>query len=322
MRAHALSRPRPLAFGFALRVALAVAAALVPLALLDGYGLATLTEVAIFAIVAASLDLLLGYTGLVSFGHAAFFGLGAYTTVLVSLDLDASPWLGLLAGVGVATIAAALIGVVSVRLNGISFFMVTLAFAQLLASGAVKWRTLTGGSDGIGGLMRPSVGPWDLASPQAMYLLAAALLLAAYLALRIVVGSQFGHALVGARENDLRMRALGYRTQALRLVAFILSGAVAGLGGALYAFYNGFVSPELLSWGTSGMLLLMVALGGKGTLLGPMLGALVYLLMQNVVSSQTEHWMLIVGIIFVACVLFFPDGLFGILQRLARRERA
>lgn len=299
---------------------LALAAAVLPPLLLSGYALDSLSEVGVFAIAAIGLDLLLGYGGMVSFGHAAFFGLGAYTTVLVATTYDVSPWLGLLAAVALTAVAAALIGAFCVRLNGVSFFMVTLAFSQLLFSAAVKWRWLTGGSDGVGGLDRPSIFGISTDDPKPLYWLMLALLLASMAVMRVLVRSQFGRALVGVRENELRMAALGVRTRQVKLLAFIVGGALAGVSGGAYAFYNSFVSPESLSFATSGMLLLMVVLGGKGTIVGPLIGAAFFLLMKNTVSSHTEHWMLIVGGIFIACVLFFPDGIYGLVRRLLQRR--
>jgi branched-chain amino acid transport system permease protein len=291
---------------------------LLPLAVLSGYGLDVITEIMIFAIVAVSLNLILGYGGMVSFGHAAFFGLGAYATILISTRYDVSPWLGLAGGVATAAAAAVVIGAFCVRLGGVGFFMMSLAFAQLLNSGAIKWRPLTGGSDGVGGLLRPELFGLDLSDAGPMYVFTAAGLAGVLLFVRMVIGSPFGHALVGTRESSLRMQAIGYQTRRIRLVAFALSGAIAGLGGGFYAFYNGFVSPDALSFGTSGMILLMVILGGKGSLLGPVLGAGLFLSVKNIVSTHTSHWLLIVGCIFVACVMVCPDGIVGFGKRLFR----
>jgi len=302
---------RPLFAG----VAVVVLAALVPPLVLGGYGLDMLSEIMIFAMAALALDLLLGYGGCVSFGHAAFFGLGAYGAVLLTVSYEWSPWLGILGGVVTSGVAAALIGAFCVRLSGVGFFMMTLAFSQLLYSGAVKWRWLTGGSDGIGGLSRLSVFGIDTSSAPAMYLFALVCLVVVFLVTRMIVRSQFGHALVGTRDNETRMQALGYATGPIKLIAFIVSGTVAGFSGAIYASYNGFVSPDVLSWGISGMLLLMVVLGGRGTLVGPIIGAAIFLLMKNFVSSHTDHWLLIVGGAFIVCVMFFPEGIYGLRRR-------
>jgi branched-chain amino acid transport system permease protein len=297
----------------------AVAAVLPPL-LMSGYSLDVASEILIFAIAAISLDLLLGYGGMVSFGHAAFFGLGAYGTVLLNVHHGWDPWAAMLGGTVIAAIVAALIGAFCVRMSGVGFFMMTLAFSQLLYSGAVKWRFLTGGSDGVGFLPRPEIFGISAADQRVMYLLTLGCLVLAFFALRVLIGSQFGHALVGSRENEMRMSALGYDVRKLRLLTFTISGTVAGFGGGIYAFFNGFVSPDALSWGISGMLLLMVVLGGKGTLVGSIIGSAIFLLVKNFVSSHTEHWQLIVGGTFVICVMFFPEGIYG-LRRWSRSRR-
>lgn len=285
------------------------------------YATGLITETLIFAIAAMSLDLIMGYAGMVSFGHAAFFGLGAYGAVLLCVSVGLHPWFSLLGGVVVAAAGAAIIGFFCVRTRGVAFLMVTLAFAQLLYSGAVKWRWLTGGSDGIGGLTRPHVFGLSLDGPVTMYFFTLASFLVCLYLLRKLIGSQFGHALVGIRENETRMRAVGYRTRALRFVAFVVAGAFGGVSGSLYALLNGFVSPDALSWGMSGTFLLMVVLGGAHSLVGPAIGAAVFLLMKYFVSSQTTHWLSVVGIVFVLCVMFFRGGIFGLIDKM-REDKA
>lgn len=280
------------------------------------YGAGLVTEAFIFAIAAMSLDLLMGYGGLVSFGHAAFFGVGAYATVLVGVTLGLSPWIGLAAGILASGIAAAAIGYLCVRMAGVAFFMLTLAFAQLLFSAAMKWRGITGGSDGVGGLPRPTIFGASLANGTVMYLTCLAGFVLSLVLMRMIINSQFGHALVGLRENEVRMRALGYPTARIKLAAFVLAGMFAGFAGGLYGIYNGFVSPDALSFGLSGTFLLMVVLGGAGSLIGPAIGAAVFLLMKQIVSSHTQHWLLIVGIVFIGCVMFFRGGIHGLIERL------
>ena len=291
-------------------------AIIIPVLFAGSYSLGLITETLIFAIAAMSLDLLMGYGGLVSFGHAAFFGLGAYGTVLLAVKLGFSVWLSALCGTGVATVAAAAIGFFCVRMTGVAFLMLTLAFAQLIFSVGVKWRAI-GGSDGIGGLVKPELLAWSLADPLTMYLFTLAIFALVLVSMRRLIASQFGHALVGIRENETRMRAMGFPTRNIRLVAFILAGFFGGVAGALYAMFNGFVSPDALSWSMSGMLLLMVVLGGAGSLVGPAIGAGVFLLMKHFVSSHTQHWLLVVGVIFVGCVMFFRQGIWGMLKRQA-----
>ncbi len=304
------------------RFALVVALLCLAPAFGSGYVSGLITEVLIFAIAAMSLNLLMGYTGLVSFGHAAFFGVGAYTAIVLNAHFGIGAWTGAAVGIVLATLCAAVIGFFCLRLRGVAFFMGTLAFGQLLYSVSVKWRSVTGGSDGIGGLARPSLLGQDLSSPTVMYYFTLACFVAVVLALKQLIESQLGQSMIGIRENEMRMRALGYPTQRLKLVAFTIAGALGGVAGSLYALFNGFASPESLSWGTSGNLLLMVVLGGIGTLSGPVIGAAVFLLMKHFVSSHTDHWLLIIGVMFVLCVMFFRQGIYGAgLKAMLGREQ-
>jgi len=278
------------------------------------------TEILVFSILAMSLNLLIGYTGLFSFGHAAFFSLGAYTLILLNTIFGLNAWIGLLAGVMVATVGAVAIGYLCIKVSGVSFFMLTLAFSQMLFSIAVKWRDVTGGSDGVGGLKRPFFFGLDMAAPLHTYYFALLVFLASFWAIKRLVASPLGHSFIGIRENEGRMRALGYPVQSYKLLSFVLGGMMAGLGGTAYAFLNGFVSPDAAHWSLSGEVLIMVILGGMGTLVGPVVGAAVYLLLKNIISTHTDHWMLIVGIIFIACVLLFRDGIYGSLSNLLARK--
>ena len=284
------------------------------------YGTGLVTEAFIFAIAAMSLDLLMGYGGLVSFGHAAFFGLGAYATVLIGVKLGLSPWTGLVSALIVSGLGATIVGYLCMRVAGVAFFMLTLAFAQLFFSAAMKWRGITGGSDGVGGLARPEIFGLSLSDGRAMYFACMLAFIVSLILLRAIINSQFGHALVGLRENETRMRALGYPASRVKLVAFTIAGIFAGFAGGLHGIYNGFVSPDSLSFGLSGTFLLMVVLGGAGSLIGPAIGAAVFLLMKQIVSSHTEHWLLIVGIVFIACVMFFRGGLYALLEQSLRRR--
>jgi branched-chain amino acid transport system permease protein len=315
----ALRRPA----GAALRISTAVlvASALAALPEVVGDYFAQIgSEVMIFAIFAMSLDLLLGYTGLMSFGHAAFFGLGAYTLVLLGSNFDISPWIGLGCGVIVAAAGATVIGFFCVRVSGIPFLMLTLAFSQLLYSGAVKWRGFTGGSDGTSGPGRPSVFGLSLDDTRTMYYVVLVIFLLSFVALRRLIASPLGHSFVGIKENETRMRAMGYRTREYKLLAFIIGGAFAGLAGGLYAIFNDFISPDALHWSASGDILIMVVLGGAGTLIGPIIGSAAFLLLKYLISAESRHWILIIGMVFIACVLFFPRGIYGTASAWARRR--
>jgi branched-chain amino acid transport system permease protein len=199
--------------------------------------------------------------------------------------------------------------------------MLTLAFSQLLFAVALKWRAVTGGSDGTGGLGRPSVLGWSLTDPASFYYLILAFFVVSYVVLRRLIAAPLGHVFVGIRENEARMQAIGYRTRRFKLLAFVIAGAFAGLSGGLYAMFNGFISPESMYWTASGDVLIMVILGGAGTLTGPAIGAAIFLLMKNFVSTRTDHWMLIIGIVFICCVMFFRQGVYGTACSLLQRRR-
>jgi branched-chain amino acid transport system permease protein len=287
--------------------------------LLTDYPRALISEIFIFAIFAMSLDLLLGFTGLMSLGHAAFFGLGAYAVAVLGTQFGVNAWLGVAAGIVVAGCGAALIGFFCVRTGGIPFLMLTLAFSQLVFSVALKWRDVTGGSDGIAIAERPGFLGYDLSHSLVMYFMALSFFAMTYWGLRRLLNAPLGHAFVGIRENEQRMMAIGYPTRAYKLLSFTIAGAIAGLAGGLYAIFNGFISADAVYWTASGDILIMTMLGGAGTLIGPALGAAIVLLMKNVVSSYSEHWLAIIGITFICCVMFFPGGLWGSLQKVRWR---
>jgi branched-chain amino acid transport system permease protein len=298
----------------------ALAALLVLPFLLSDYPRALVAEIFIFAIFAMSLDLLLGFTGLMSLGHAAFFGLGAYAVAALGNMFGINAWVGLAAGMLLAGGGAALIGFFCVRIAGIPFLMLTLAFSQLVFSVALKWRDVTGGSDGLAIAEKPSFFGFDLDHSLVMYFMTLSFFVAAFLGLRRLINAPLGHVFVGIRENEQRMAAIGYPTRAYKLIAFTIAGAFAGLAGGLYAIYNGFISSDALYWTASGDILIMTMLGGAGTLVGPAIGAGLFLLLKNVVSSYSEHWLTIIGVTFICCVMFFPGGLWGMGQRLMRRQ--
>ena len=234
--------------------------------LVTDYPRALVAEIYIFAIFAMSLDLLLGFTGLMSLGHAAFFGLGAYAVAILGALFGMNAWLGLLAGVVVAAGGAALIGFFCVRTSGIPFLMLTLAFSQLVFSVALKWRDVTGGSDGMAIAEKPALLGFDLSDSLAMYFMTLAFLLLSYWGLRRLLNAPLGHVFVGIRENEPRMLAIGYPTRAYKLLSFTIAGGFAGLAGGLYAIFNSFISPDAIYWTASGDILIMTMLGGAGTL--------------------------------------------------------
>ena len=303
-----------------LALATLVALAVLPWALAR-YQLSILTDLLVFGLFAMSLDLIMGYTGMVSFGHAAYFGLGAYGSALVLIHFGQPVPVALLAGALLAGAVALPVGWFSTRATGIYFAMLTLAFAQLLYTVAYKWRDLTGGSDGIAGVPKTTLfwgGP-SLASPRAFYFLVAACVVLSLVACRALVRSPFGKALQAIRENERRFTSLGRDPRPFKLVVFVIAAVFAGLAGALFAPFRGFASPEVMFWLFSGQGLMMVIMGGIGTLVGPVVGAMVFILIQEVLSSYTEHWMIFTGALFVLMVIFLPGGLVGTARRLAGR---
>jgi len=288
--------------------------AVVPLGL-SSYQLGLLTKMLIFALFAMSLNLILGYAGLPSLGHAAYFGVGAYTVGLLAVKVVDNFWLDFGAGLLAAGVTSALFGLLALRARGAYLLMITLALAQVLWGIAFGWRWLTGGDDGLPGVPRPGAGlPWSLGGGLAFYYFVLLVFLGLTLALWVVVRSPFGRALVGIRESERRMEVLGYDTWRYKYVAFVLAGVVAGASGNLFVYYNGFVSPAYLSIVFSAMALIMVILGGAGTLLGPALGGAVIVLLENVISAHTERWLTVLGLIYVLVTLFAPAGIMGFVR--------
>lgn len=289
---------------------------------LPAYFLNMLTKVLIFAIFAISLDLIIGYTGLLSLGHAAFLGVAGYTAGVVMVHYGiGSFWLVMPLAILTSGIFAAIIGYMSLRVSGVYFLLVTLAFGQLLSVAAVKWRSMTGGTDGLVGILYPGLGiPGFTWTDTSFYYLVFLAFVICFFLLHRIVNSAFGRALVGIRENEPRMQSLGYNTWAHKYVAFIIGGVFAGVAGALLAFFYGIMVPAHLGIITSTSAMLMVIIGGAGTLFGPVIGAGVIVLLEHIASIYTpERWPLILGGVFVICVLFIRGG-FGIyLSRFWRR---
>jgi branched-chain amino acid transport system permease protein len=307
------------------RIAVAVALALLALFPVAGttFYAELVTKVMILAIFALSLDLLVGYTGLVSFGHAAYFGIGAYVLALAAPKYEAANlWLTLPAAMLVAGLAALVVGIFVVRVKGIYFIMVTLAFAQMFYF--VFHDTKLGrGSDGISLNFKPvatiaGVTPFDLANATHAYYFVLALLVLVFAFLRAVLASPFGRALMGIRSNEHRMRSLGFPVFRYKLASFALAGTLAGLAGYLSAMQDGFVNPELLSWHQSGNVLLMLILGGQGSLHGAVIGAFSFVFLQEVFQSLTKHWQLLLGGTIILLVIFLPGGISSVAGRLRR----
>lgn len=276
------------------------------------YPVKLLQEILIWGIFAMSLDLLMGYAGMVSFGHSAFFGIGGYVAAL-ALKSHAGLLSALVLPALAAGTAALLIGFFSIRVSGVYFIMLTLAFSQMFYAYTFQVAWL-GAEDGIVGIPRPAIPGVDLTSIRSFHLYLLALVVLVALALWRVVRSPFGRVLRGIHENESRMEAVGYAVSRYKLLAFVIAGLVAGCAGSLYAQFNGSITPDAFFWTTSGEALLMVIIGGTGTLGGAMLGSAAFILFQSLVSTYTERWMLILGVTFIVFVLFAPGGIVGALR--------
>jgi branched-chain amino acid transport system permease protein len=277
------------------------------------------SRILVYAICAASLDLVLGIGGMVSFGHAAFLGIGAYTVGILSFHGVTSAWAVWPVAAVVAAGAALVVGAISLRTSGVYFIMITLAFAQMIFYFFASLEVY-GGDDGMTIWARNSVAPLpDIEGPSAFYYVILAILSVFLFLGRRMVASRFGLALRGIRENERRMRSLGYPTYRYKLSCFVISGAVAGLSGALLANLTLYVSPAMMHWTRSGEILVMVILGGIGTLIGPVVGAIAFLLAEEILSSITEHWMILMGPLLIALVLFGEGGIVKWIQGGSRR---
>jgi branched-chain amino acid transport system permease protein len=285
-----------------------------------------LTKVMILAIFAMSLDLLVGYTGLVSLGHAAFYGLAGYSLALIQPKYDPmSVFVTLPASLAICALFALVTGALVLRTRGIYFIMVTLAFAQMVYF-VFHDTKLGGGSDGIFINYKPVIGwgDWsliDLDNRATLYYTVLVLMLGVYLMLKRILASNFGRALQGIKVNEHRMRAIGFPVFRYQLGAYVLAGVLGGLAGYLSALQFGFVNPEIVSWHQSGAVLMMVILGGMGTLGGSVIGAFAFVLLEEFFKDDTvfgafaRHWQLMMGGLIVLVACFMPNGLFGLLQR-------
>jgi len=290
------------------------------------FGVDLVTKIMVYAVFALSLELLVGSTGLVCFGQAAFFGIGAYATVLLSPPSESASLAWLLPGCVLAAAAYAMVvGALSLRTKGVYFIMVTLAFAQM-AYYVVHDTPLGGGTDGIYLNAKPALGSLiDLDKPLVLYAFTLACLAIVFSFLALLLRSRFGRALAGIKVNEQRMRATGFSTYPYKLAAFTISGGIAGLAGFLFAVKDGFVNPELLSWHLSGAVLIMIILGGLGHLRGALIGAFAFALLQEFFQSEAifgafaRHWLLGLGLTIIASVALLPRGLVGVTGQLRAR---
>ena len=287
----------------------------------ESFYIALATRIFIFALAATSLNLILGFGGMVSFGHAAFLGVGAYTVAILTQMGLTDAWLVWPVAMLVAGLFAFLIGAVSLRTQGVYFIMITLAFAQMVYYLVVSVKTY-GGDDGMPLLTRSRIGMWDMSTDTNFYYVTLAVCVVTWLLIARLLNARFGHVLQAIRDNEVRMQSLGYAVFRHKLCAFVLSGALAGLAGALLANQSGFVSPAMMQWSQSGMLMMMVILGGVGHLYGGVWGAIVFLLLEETLSHFTIHWQLGLGALLLAVVLLAPNGLTSVFKHLQKEPSA
>lgn len=277
------------------------------------------TDIVTWGLFAAAFDILLGYTGLLSFGQAAYFGGGAYAAGLLALRAGVPfPVNALAAGVITGAMAVPLMGL-AIRRRGIYFAMITLAFAEMVFYVINEWRSLTGGENGVQGI--PRAAPWglSLASPLVYYYAALPLAVLGLLLCWRVVRSPFGRVLLAIRENEVRTATLGYPVHRFKLIAAVLSCALSGFAGGLWVINHGFVALDAVHWSTSGLVLTMVLLGGIGTRLGPLTGAALVLYLRDFLATWTDAWGVVTGVIFVAVILIFRRGIVGTIEPLVVR---
>jgi branched-chain amino acid transport system permease protein len=299
--------------------AIAILLALVALPQLVGkYYVNLLTNMLIFALFSMSLDLLVGYLHLPSLGHAAFFGTAAYTVGIFSTKVLSSFWVNFPLAIIMAGAMAAVFGLLALRTQAGYFFMITLALTEILWGIAFRWRAFTRGDDGIPNILRPDLAfiPWSLWDEKTYFYFVLFFFVIAFILMYIIVNSPFGRIVMGVRENELRMRALGFNTWVYKYICFIIAGLFAGLSGVLSVYLNGFVSPAALSVTLSAEALLPVLLGGAGTLLGPAVGAGMVVFLENVISSYTERRLLFLGVMYLVVVMFTPRGILGLIHKM------
>jgi branched-chain amino acid transport system permease protein len=289
----------------------------------ETYSIMLITEIMIMGIFALSFNLLFGYTGLLSFGHAAFFGVSGYVTAFLLIHDFPSLPLALFLGTLAAALAAIVVGYFSVRLDEIYFAILTLGFGMMFYTLVHQWRSVTGGSDGLTGLVLPSLGigklSVDVSSPKSFYFVVAVFFIVTIWVLLRIVRSSFGLILMSIRENKERTAFTGINIRAYRLASFVISGLFAGVAGGLFAVFDRMASPSMLHWTASAEPVLMTVLGGAHVFFGPVIGAVLFFFIEHVITKFTDIWMIFLGAILIPLVIFFPDGVLGTL--MARRSK-
>jgi branched-chain amino acid transport system permease protein len=307
---------------FVLLGILAVVAAIAPFT--GPFIILLLAQVLVLGVIAMSVDLLLGYTGLPSLGQAAYLGVGAYLTAILAtkfgFGLGWDFWLVVAMGMAAGAATAALFGLFAIRASGVYFLMITLALGMCVWGLAYRWNSLTGGDNGINMRGRPKLGELAFANDIVFFYVVLGFFIASFFALQLLVNSPFGKSLVGIRERELRMRILGYNTWLHKYIAFVIAGAFGGLAGVLWAHLNGIVSPTDVLLPASVDVLLMVVLGGPGTLVGGLIGATVVVFLREYLATVVQWWQYVLGAVYVATILYLPGGIMGLFKSRANRR--
>jgi branched-chain amino acid transport system permease protein len=295
--------------------ALGALALLVAPLVLSSYWAGLLSEVLIFAMLAVSLDVLLGYTGLPSLGHSGLFGVAAYAVAVLSTRYGAGLVTSVAGGILIGALLSAALGLVVSHVRDVYFLMITLAIGMVLWGISYRWIPMTGGDNGISGVPRLEAQAGLPVGPVTFYYVALGVFVACLVILWLIVRSPFGLTLRGIRENEARMKSLGFNTWLHCYASFVISGTFASVAGVMWAYYNGFVSPTYLDMTASSELFLMVTLGGPGTLVGPVFGAAAIVLLKNVMSAYTQRWLLVLGTVYIVTILAAPQGLWNLGKR-------
>lgn len=280
------------------------------------------SQILIAALFAMSLNLLVGYAGLTSLGHAGYLGLSAYTCAWLMVNLGWGQAASATAALVGTTAMAGVFGLIALRASGISFLMITLALGQILWGVAYRWTSVTGGDNGISGLVRPSPFGVDLTNANAFYFFTLLVFLLVWVVIAVWVRSPFGASIRGTRDQPRRMDALGFNVWRIRWITFTVSGFLGGVAGLMYVYYHQFISPHSLSLANSAEMLLMVIAGGVGTLSGPIVGAILVVVLKNVASSYIDRWVMLLGFVFLFIVMFVPGGLVAGVMRLMASPKA
>ena len=292
----------------------AAAAAIVAPLLLGDFLTMMLSQALIYAIAAMSLDLLIGYTGLASLGHAGFMAIGAYTAAILTTRYEAAFGVAVLSGIGMTVVVAALLGLLALRASGVYFLMITLALAMCIWGLIYRWVGMTGGDNGISGILRPDFA-LSMDDPLNFYYLILLCFLVSLGLMKLLTLSPFGRSLIGTKDSVSRMRTLGFNVWLHQYLIFIIAGGFAGFAGTLYSFYNGFVGPDVADLAHCMLLVLMVTIGGEGSLVGALVGAIIITALENLVSIYTDRWVMVLAAVYVITALYAPRGVLGLFRK-------